>query len=53
MQEESIFSENKRNEIKIREYKQYLVNHDILLAIVKCKIILKQFKNFKSPAFST
>lgn len=38
--EEEIYSKAKENVFKIKEFKEYLVNHDVLLAYVKCIIKL-------------
>lgn len=34
--EEEIFSKTRQNHYKIKEFKEYLASHDILLAYVKC-----------------
>lgn len=34
--EEEIYSKTRQNEFKIKEFKEYLVSHDVLLAYVKC-----------------
>ena len=34
--DEPIYSEKKKNDIKVKEFKEYLVKKDIVLAMVKC-----------------
>lgn len=51
--EEEIYSKTRQNEFKIKEFKEYLVSHDVLLAYVKC-IFFKKNKqnNFLSFGFT-
>ena len=54
--EEEIFSKTRQNEYKIKEFKEFLASHDILLAYVKCPIFsfekISKFFSLKSFGFS-
>jgi hypothetical protein len=34
--EEPVISNSKRNEYKLREFREYIANKDVVLSIVKC-----------------
>ena len=36
--EEELYSKTRQNQYKIKEFKEYLASHEILLAFVKCHI---------------
>lgn len=45
IEEEAIFSKKKRTEMKIKEFKEYLASHDVVLAVVKFLLSLRNAKD--------